>query len=149
MFGTRFVCSIRFVAFSFALLEGVIGQRAAVAASHSQEHAMNSPAEMPTSARFQPLAKIAQLRGVYFDWDAEHGGYHDLGMIAEEVGAVLPEIVQYEPNGIDAHGMDYSKLAPLLVEAINAMRSETDRELAKKTTRLQNYCNVSPNLNRL
>lgn len=77
-----------------------------------------------------PLGKTAQLRGVYFDWDREHGGRHDVGMIAEEVGAVLPEIVIYEANGIDANGMDYSKLTPLLVEAINALRAEKDAEIA-------------------
>ena len=76
-----------------------------------------------------PLVKIGKLRGVYYDWDAEHGGHHDVGMIAEEVGEVLPEIVQYEENGIDAIGMDYSKMSPLLVEAINALRDEKDAEI--------------------
>lgn len=71
-----------------------------------------------------PLDKISQIRGVYFDWDAENGGHHDVGLIAEEVGRVLPEIVTYEENGIDALGMDYSKLTPLLVEAVKAMRAE-------------------------
>ena len=79
-----------------------------------------------------PLAKLAQIRGVYFDWDAEHGGAHDVGMIAEEVGAVMPEIVQYEENGIDAIGMDYSRMTPLLVEAVNALSSESNRRLAEK-----------------
>jgi hypothetical protein len=37
-----------------------------------------------------PLGKLSQVRGVYFDWDAAHGGAHDVGMIAEEVGKVLP-----------------------------------------------------------
>ena len=37
---------------------------------------------------------------------------------------MLPEIVVYEENGIDAVGMDYSKMTPLLVEAANAMRKE-------------------------
>ncbi len=73
-----------------------------------------------------PLDKLAQLRGVYYDWDEEHGGHHDVGMIAEEVGAVLPEIVSYEENGVDAIGMDYSKLTPLLVEAVNALRAENE-----------------------
>ena len=77
----------------------------------------------------KPLERVAALRGVYFEWDAEHGGQHDVGMIAEEVGAVLPEIVTYEENGIDANGMDYSKLTPLLVEAINALRAEKDAEI--------------------
>ena len=76
-----------------------------------------------------PLQKIAQLRGVYYDWDTEHGGHHDVGMIAEEVGAVLPEIVNYEENGIDAIGMDYSKITPLLVEAVNALRTEKNRDI--------------------
>jgi hypothetical protein len=78
----------------------------------------------------QPLDMLARLRGVYFDWDAAHGGHHDVGMIAEEVGAVLPEIVQYEANGIDAIGLDYSKLTPLLTAAVNALREEKDTEIA-------------------
>jgi len=69
-----------------------------------------------------PLQKVSKLRGVYFDWDEENGGHHDVGCIAEEVGAVLPEIVEYEENGIDAEGMDYSKLTPLLLEAIKAQQ---------------------------
>jgi hypothetical protein len=77
----------------------------------------------------EPLDKMARLRGVYFDWDAEHGGQHDLGMIAEEVGEVLPEVVQYEENGVYANGMDYGKLTPLLVEAVNALRAEKDAEI--------------------
>ena len=76
-----------------------------------------------------PLKKINQLRGVYFDWDEQHGGAHDIGMIAEEVGAVLPEVVQYEANGVDASGMDYSKMTPLLVEAVKALQTEKNREI--------------------
>ena len=76
-----------------------------------------------------PLDKLSKLQGVYFDWDEEHGGAHDVGMIAEEVGAVLPEIVQYEQNGVDAIGMDYSKMTPLLVEAVNALRAEQDTRI--------------------
>lgn len=75
------------------------------------------------------LAMLAEIRGVYFDWDAKHGGGHDIGCIAEEVGKVLPEIVAYEGNGIDAIGMDYSKLTPLLVEAVKALRAEKDSEI--------------------
>lgn len=75
-----------------------------------------------------PIEKLSLLRGVYFKWDKEHGGKHDIGFIAEEIGEVLPEIVLYEENGIDASGMDYSKMTPLLVEAANAMRKEyTDK----------------------
>ncbi len=80
----------------------------------------------------QPLDKLGRLRGVYFNWNAEHGSRHDVGMIAEEVGAVLPEIVNYEENCVDAIGMDYSKMTPLLVQAVNALRAEKDAQLAEQ-----------------
>ena len=79
----------------------------------------------------EPLEKIMSLRGVYFNWDEEHGGEHDVGMIAEEVGEVLPEIVQYEEDGIYTIGMDYSKLTPLLVEAVKELKTDLD-ELQKQ-----------------
>jgi hypothetical protein len=84
----------------------------------------------------EPLDKIMRLRGVYFNWDAEHGGGHNVGMVAEEVGKVLPEIVEYEENGIDATGMDYGKLTPLLVEAVKALKSEVD-ELREQNKKLE------------
>lgn len=73
-----------------------------------------------------PLEKIEAIRGVFFDWDKDHGGRHDVGVIAEEVGKVLPEIVVYEENGVDAIGLDYSKLTPLLIEAVKAQQEEIE-----------------------
>ncbi len=84
-----------------------------------------------------PLEMLSRLRGVFFDWDAEHGGHHDIGMIAEEVGAVLPEIVNYEENGIDAIAMDYSKLSPLLIQGLNALNAEMDFEIEKRDLEIQ------------
>ncbi len=52
-----------------------------------------------------------------------------IALLASPAGAVLPEIVTYEENGIDAIGMDYSKMTPLLVEALNALRAEKDAEI--------------------
>ncbi len=85
-----------------------------------------------------PLDKILQLRGVSFDWDAAHGGKHDIGMIAEEVGKVLPEIVKYEDDGY-ATAMDYSKVTPLVLEAVKALKAEVDmlrQEIAEKNTQI-------------
>jgi len=86
-----------------------------------------------------PLGMVSQLRGVRFRWDPEHGGREAVGMIAEEVGEVLPEIVQYEENGVDAMGMDYSKLTPLLVEAVKALKAEVDslKELRQENEELR------------
>jgi hypothetical protein len=75
----------------------------------------------------EPLEKILRLRGVYFNWDADHGGGRDMGMIAEEVGKVLPEIVHYEEDGTYTSGMDYSRLTPLLVEAVKELKAESQK----------------------
>ncbi len=61
------------------------------------------------------LAKVEQLRGV--SYDLKDSGKHEVGVIAEEVGKVVPEVVSYEANGTDARGVDYSRLTALLIEA--------------------------------
>ena len=62
------------------------------------------------------LSKIEQLRGV--SYDRKDSGKHEIGVIAEEVGQVVPEVVSYESNGKDAAGVDYSRLTALLIEAV-------------------------------
>jgi hypothetical protein len=71
----------------------------------------------------EALEKVRQLRGVTYDW--KDGGKHDIGLIAEEVGKIVPEIVVYEKNGQDAVSVDYARLVALLIEALK----EQDREL--------------------
>lgn len=72
------------------------------------------------------LEKILSLRGVYFDWDEAHGGKHDMGFIAEEVGEVIPEIVSYEPDGVYATGIDYGAITPMLLQAIKEQQKQID-----------------------
>lgn len=83
-----------------------------------------------------PLQMLDQLRGVYFTWDSEHGGRNSIGFIAEEVGEVLPEIVWYEENGIDAIGMDYSKMTPLILEISKALRHEYQSKIEEQEERI-------------
>jgi len=61
------------------------------------------------------LAKVEQLRGVSYDLKAN--GKHEVGVIAEEVGEVVPEVVNWDKNGTDAQGVDYGRLTALLIEA--------------------------------
>ena len=68
------------------------------------------------------LEKVESLRGVSFDWKAS--GKHDIGLIAEEVGAVVPEVVAYEENGQDAIGVDYARLTALLIEAVKEQQTQ-------------------------
>lgn len=66
------------------------------------------------------LGLVQRLQGVTFDWKTD--GTHDLGFIAEEVGAVLPEVVQFEENGRDARAVNYARLVAVLVEAVKAQQ---------------------------
>lgn len=61
------------------------------------------------------LGKVEQLRGVSYDLKAN--GKHEVGVIAEEVGAVVPEVVTWDRDGKDAQSVDYSRLTALLIEA--------------------------------
>ena len=60
------------------------------------------------------LARVEHLWGVSYDLKAN--GKHEVGVIAEEVGAVVPEVVSWEKNGKDAQSVEYGRLTALLVE---------------------------------
>jgi hypothetical protein len=77
------------------------------------------------------LDLVQQLRGVRYRWT--ESGQSDLGFIAEEVGAVVPEVVQYASNGVDAETVNYARLVALLVEALK----EQQVQIAADRVRLQ------------
>jgi hypothetical protein len=80
------------------------------------------------------LGKIEQLRGV--SYDLKESGKHEIGVIAEEVGQVVPEVVSFEQNGKDARGVDYSRLTALLIEAVKQQQREIrDLKSELRTTR--------------
>jgi hypothetical protein len=72
------------------------------------------------------LRLVEQLRGV--SYDLKDSGKHEIGVIAEDVGKVLPEVVSYEENGKDARGVDYSRLTALLIEATREQQALIRRQ---------------------
>jgi hypothetical protein len=75
------------------------------------------------------LEKINKLRGVYFHWNRtvdiveNYSVRRQVGVIAQEVQAVLPEIVG---NISDKYlGVDYAFLTPLLIEGIKELNNQT------------------------
>ncbi len=71
-----------------------------------------------------PLGTIGKLQGVYYTWDEDHGGRRALGFIAEEVGAVIPEVVHWEEDGVHARGISYGDLTALAIEGIKAQQKQ-------------------------
>jgi len=72
-----------------------------------------------------PLAKVLSLSGNSFDWNdqSSHTG-KDIGVIAQEIEKVLPEIVTTRENGFKA--VQYEKITPLLIEAIKELSHKVD-----------------------
>ncbi len=88
------------------------------------------------------LAKVEHLRGVTYD--LKGNGKHEIGVIAEEVGQVVPEVVSYEENGKDAQGVDYSRLTALLIEATKQQQKQFRQqqiELAKALRQIKQQQN--------
>ena len=69
-----------------------------------------------------PLDKVKQLRGVEFTWKKDDKP--SLGLIAQEVEEVLPELVNTGENGIKS--VQYGNLVALLIEAIKEQNLEIE-----------------------
>ena len=77
-----------------------------------------------------PLDKLSKINGVSFTWNEishKQTGKKDIGVIAQEIEEVLPEIVETRDNGYKA--VDYPKLTALLIEAV--------KELSDKVKKLE------------
>ena len=81
------------------------------------------------------LTKLLKLGGYEFDWIPMVGIHenegHDIGVIAQEVKKVIPEIVTTRDSGYMA--VKYEKMVPLLIEAI--------KELTNKVKDLEDQLN--------
>jgi hypothetical protein len=73
------------------------------------------------------LDKISKISGNTYDWKAENKiehGYegNDVGVIAQEIEAVLPQLVQTRESGYKA--VKYDKLVALLIEGIKEQQTQ-------------------------
>ena len=69
---------------------------------------------------------LNSLTGYSFKWNETSGREgNDLGIIAQDVKKVLPEIVQERDNGYLA--VDYIKLIPVLIEEVKRLNNEVEK----------------------
>ena len=83
------------------------------------------------------LDKVNKLTGYEFDWNDKQEVYegHDIGVIAQEVEEVVPEIVETrEHDGYKA--VKYEKLTALLINAVNEL-TEQNKELKSEIENLK------------
>ena len=79
-----------------------------------------------------PLEKMDKIGGYTFDWNEKQDAYkgHDVGVIAQEIEDILPELVTTRDTGYKA--VKYDKIVPLLIESI--------KELQKKVQEIEQNC---------
>jgi hypothetical protein len=99
-----------------------------------------SPSDARLKTEIAPLSEaldtVLALRGVTYRWDRE--GFPEkhlpegrqIGLIAQEVEKVLPEVVSTDGQGLKS--LSYQSLVPVLVEALK----EQQKEIAEKDARL-------------
>ena len=80
----------------------------------------------------KPIDKINKIGGYKFTWNNKQETYlgKDIGVLAQEVEAIMPELVTTRENGYKA--VKYDKLVPLLIEGI--------KELDKKIKHIEKNC---------
>ena len=110
---------------------GVVGAILAtndVVAFASSDERLKENVELIGSA----VEKVEAINGVTFDWIPMEGVHvhsgHDVGVIAQEVEKVLPELVTTRDNGYKA--VKYEKLTAVLIQAV--------KELSERVKQLEN-----------
>ena len=80
----------------------------------------------------EPLYKLSKVGGYTFDWNDKQDAYkgHDVGVIAQEIEEILPELVTTRGTGYKA--VKYEKIVPLLIESI--------KELQEKVQQIEENC---------
>jgi len=80
------------------------------------------------------LEKVESISGNTYDWKVGYEEFHshkgnDIGVIAQEIEQILPQIVTNRDNGYKA--VQYEKIVPLLIEAIKELSAKV-KELESK-----------------
>jgi hypothetical protein len=80
------------------------------------------------------LETIEQLQGVSYQRKSD--GRHEIGVVAEDVDSVLPEVVSRDSETNEVQGVDYARLAALLIEAVKSQQAEI-QQLKAQVVQLQ------------
>ena len=73
-----------------------------------------------------PLKKLKAINGYYYYWKSGSDTSRQIGVIAQEVEKVLPEIISENDDGYKS--VDYSKLTPLLIEVVKNQNTTVTKQ---------------------
>ena len=104
-------------------VEGSITATGNITAYYSSDRRLKDNITPLTSS----LIKISKIGGYEFDWNENQSDFegHDVGVIAQEIQEVLPEVVTERKDGYLA--VRYEKIIPLLIEGIKELTDRVEK----------------------
>lgn len=98
--------------------------------------AIKGPSDVRYKKNIKPLEgsldKITKLKGYNYEWkknefpEKNFKSGTDIGLIAQEVEKVYPEVVYTANDNMQSKSIDYSKLVPALIESIKELKAEIE-----------------------
>jgi len=96
----------------------------------------NTSSDYRLKENIQPLEngleRLNKLKPVQFDW--KENDTSSEGFIAHEVQEIFPDAISGEKDGEDMQGMDYGRITPLLVKAIQEQQEQIEQLKAEIQT---------------
>jgi hypothetical protein len=76
------------------------------------------------------LEKVMQMQGVYYKRNDVENAREQVGVLAQDMEAILPEVVLTADDEMQTKSVDYGKICSVLIEAVKELKNEID-ELKK------------------
>jgi hypothetical protein len=77
------------------------------------------------------LPKVMRMQGVYYKRNDVDNAKEQIGVIAQDMETIVPEVVLTADDEMQTKSVDYGKLCAVLIESIKELKAEID-ELKKK-----------------
>ena len=99
----------------------------------------NTSSDIRLKQDIEPLVatdKLMQMNPVSYNWKSDPDGPRSMGFIAQEMADVMPEAVSTGDDDDDMMSMDYGRITPILVSALQDAHRKID-ELAAEIAELK------------
>lgn len=99
------------------------------------------------------MMKVLKMQGVQYMWrvnefpDKQFSDAQQIGFIAQDIEKICPELVVTDADGYKS--VDYSKVTPLLVEAIKELQAENDHMKLENEQIKQQHADIEQSMNSL
>ena len=77
------------------------------------------------------LPKVMRMQGVHYKRNDVDDAKEQIGVIAQDMETIVPEVVLTADDAMQTKSVDYGKLCAVLIESIKELKAEID-ELKKK-----------------